>query len=503
MASPARYLVLAGLLASLMYAHADALRGMVAMWDNTPMYSFGYIVPFVALFLLWTERDRLARVAPAPSPLFGLPLLALALAFLVGGHFGGVLVAQQLAFWLALVGSVVFVFGTTLARRAGVALAYLLLMVPFWDGLTERLHLPFQKLSATVGIEMLQAVGVPAHRDGLFIYLPNITLEVARACSGVNYLVAILALGVPLAYLYLPTMGRRLLLIGSAVVIAALSNSLRVALIGVLAYFEVGSPLHGPFHVLHGLFVSGIGYVVLFIGLRVLAPSPGSGASAAQRTPETESPARPAPWQSFSTAHAGGLAAVFLLVGLGPMTWTPRPEPLVQRLEALPARLGDWTVEPALAPATPWWNEADARIHRRYGASGAPGLDVLVWYFEVQRQGKELVSYQVDDLHREATRLDARLGDAEVDVNLVRVTLDGRPRVGVFWYEIDGRLFTGRHEAQLFTLWTSVVKQQNSGAAVMVLVDEAAGRDEALLDHLRDLATKVHGALAPILPERR
>ena len=127
-------------------------------------------------------------------------------------------------------------------------------------------------------MKILQLVGVPAYHEGVTLHLPTITLEVARACSGVNYLIAVLALGLPLGYLYLPSLPRRAILIVSAVIIAAVSNSLRVALIGMLAYWEIGSPLHGPFHVLHGLFVSGIGYVVLFAGLRMLTPRPqGTG----------------------------------------------------------------------------------------------------------------------------------------------------------------------------------------------------------------------------------
>ena len=51
------------------------------------------------------------------------------------------------------------------------------------------------------------------------------TIEVARACSGVNYLVAVLALGLPLAYLYLRSWWRRVVLIVAALLIAALSTA--------------------------------------------------------------------------------------------------------------------------------------------------------------------------------------------------------------------------------------------------------------------------------------
>ena len=117
---------------------------------------------------------------------------------------------------------------------------------------------------------MLQSLGIPVFRQGTVVSLPNVTFEVARACSGVNYLIAVLALGLPLAYLYVDGVVRRVTLITVAILIAALSNGLRVGLIGILSYLEVGSPLHGPFHILQGLFVAGIGYAALFLGLRFI-----------------------------------------------------------------------------------------------------------------------------------------------------------------------------------------------------------------------------------------
>ena len=54
MKSPALVLgaSLALLAIGVAYAHAAALTGMKAMWDGTPMYSFGYIVPFVSAYLV-------------------------------------------------------------------------------------------------------------------------------------------------------------------------------------------------------------------------------------------------------------------------------------------------------------------------------------------------------------------------------------------------------------------------------------------------------------------
>ena len=109
----------------------------------------------------------------------------------------GVQVLDRLAFLVSLTAAVILLFGYAYLRVAWAALAYLLLMIPIWDGLTESLHGPFQLRSAEIGTWLLRNVGVPAHREGTVIALPNLTIEVARACSGVNYLIAVTALGLP------------------------------------------------------------------------------------------------------------------------------------------------------------------------------------------------------------------------------------------------------------------------------------------------------------------
>lgn len=261
----------------------------------------------------------------------GTAAFALAAGLVLIGRLASIQPAEQLSFVIPLVAAVFLVWGWPTVRTIWVALAYLLLIVPFWDGLTERLHAPFQRLSARIGVGLLQAVGIPVFQDGTFPYLPNLTLEVARACSGVNYLVAILALGIPLAYVSLTSNRRRVLLIASAIAVAALSNGLRVALIGRLAYAEIGTPLHGPAHVLHGLFVSGIGYVVLLAGARLLAPRHAEEVASA-----------PAVRRALDVPVRHAFAAACLFAGLwGLLTASrPVPLPLPRPLATRPAVLG-------------------------------------------------------------------------------------------------------------------------------------------------------------------
>jgi EpsI family protein len=501
--APAPALVLGGALLLLAigvaYAHAAALTGMKAMWDGTPMYSFGYIVPFVSAYLVWARREALAHTVAKPAWLWGFATLALALVLLVGGHLGGILIAEQFAVVVSLTAVVLLVWGLDVLRLVWMALAYLLLIVPFWDAFTERLHLPFQQLSANLGVQMLHVVGVPAYREGTFLYLPNITLEVARACSGVNYLIAILALGVPLAYLYLSSNGRRLALVTSAIAVAALSNSLRVAMIGVLAYFEIGAPLHGPFHVLHGLFVSGIGYVVLFAGLRLLARGDRQRPAASPTvTPADRTAADGVAWR------AAALAAVFLLVGVFPMRSVAAPVPAGRPLAALPDRLGEWSVEPMADPAETWWRGADDEVFKRYRSGSGVIVDVAVAYFASQSQGRELTSHYGASLHRGVQ------GEASPFTPSARgggniVQLNGKPgsRAGMFWYELDGEAMTSAYAVKAQTVWNAAFRQRTNGGVVVLLTPPAATpRSDAELAAIRDLAGRVHEALAPILWKR-
>jgi EpsI family protein len=496
MTALALWLVVAAAFAQV---HAEAIRGLLRLWDGSPMYSYGYLVPFVSLFLVWSRREALVRHRPQPSRAGGAALLALWLALLIAGRFSAIVLAEQLALVVAVAAGVVLVWGWGTLRIVWAAVAYLLLMVPLWDGFTEPLHPRFQSLSATIGVWVLELFGIPAHRDGVFITLPTMTLEVARACSGVNYLVAVLALGLPLGYLYLRSPWRRVVLIVSALVIAALSNSLRVAMIGVLVHLDIGAPLHGPGHMLHGLFVSGIGYVALFAGLAILRRGEAVEADVTGAAHIAPGSAR---WRQIGPAVA--LAAVFLATTAFAAWRQPAPVALAATLDRLPVTLGGWTADPYTAPAAlAWWPGADQELRRVY-RHDQRAVDVHVSYFGWQRQSREVVTYRASDLHRAAHVVDASLdAGRQSRVNVAGEHLAGLPTLTLFWYEIDGAVETAPLAVKMRTLWHALARGRTNGAVVCLRTADPgpAGRDAAIAD-LVALAAGVHRGLSSTLPGR-
>jgi EpsI family protein len=487
--------------AAVLAAEWPAITGMVHMWSNSPMYSYGWLVPAISAFVLWSRREALRRAAISPAVIPGLAVLALWAVLLVAGRVGGILLLEQIALVIAVAGLVLLFAGLAVFRASWAAIAYLLLGVPIWDGFTEPLHLRFQLMSAGYGVSMLQAIGIPAYGRGTFVELPTMRIEVARACSGVNYLIAVLALGLPLAYLYLRSWWRRAVLIVAALLIAAAANSLRVAMIGAMVYYDLGAPLHGPAHVLHGLFVSAIGHVALFVGLWLLGSR--------ERHAAAETPAgRPDTFAAHATPRLSpALIAGSALLWL-PVIWMhaamPAPVALVRELDGLPAALGPWHADPFATPPTPgWWPAADQQLNRRY-RDGETMVDLYVGYFEQQRQSHEVMTFLSADLHRAAQQVTVpAAGGGTLAVNVTTSTTGPDPRVTLFWYEIDGAPETQPFAVKLRTLWHAVGRRRSNGAVVSLSRPWRSDVPDA--DQIRalvDLAPRVHAALGRCLPGR-
>jgi EpsI family protein len=481
------------LAAATLLVFREPLLAMVHRWDVSPMYSYGYFVPVVSAYLLWVRSAEFERAGMAPARLAGGAVLLASLAALAVGKVNAIQVLEQLAFISAVAGIILFLFGRRYLWLSAPAVGYLLFMVPMWDVFTEPLHPPFQENSARLGVAMMRAIDVPVFREGTIISLPNLTIEVARECSGVNYLVAVLALALPMAFLRLRGGWRRITLIVSALIVAALANGLRVALIGSLAYWEVGSPLHGPFHVLHGLFVAAVGFVVIFVGLRLLEDDAAPLGSS--RQPVKQEPVSRGTWRP---GDAYGLATVFLtlaFVGVAPQA---REVGLARPLESLPHNLGQWTTNPSglgsadRAPSPiAAWSSADRRLARVYRSPSGGTVSVEVYYYAAQVQGRELVSDASADLHRGTVPIVIEAGDDRFSANSGEWREQGE--TALFWYDTDGDIESRQIGAKIATMWRAILSGRTNGAAVVLRTVTSATASEELQDLAKALQPALRG----------
>ncbi len=476
-----RLAALGALLVAFAVAYGSVVASLVGAWWSNTMYSYGLLIPFISAYLVWVDRAALLSVETRAAPLLGGAVLLGGLGMLVVGSAGAIISLQQLSLLASLAGTIILVWGTRMLKAVRLPIAYLLFMVPVWEVVTDRLHFPFQMVSAKLGVFLLHMVGVPAYRQGVFIELPRVTLEIAEVCSGVNYLLAVLALGIPLAHLSVEGWRRQVLLVVGAVAIAAFSNGLRVAVIGVLAYAGFDGDIHGPFHVLQGLFVSAIGYVALFVGAGMLSGGRIRG-RVAQRAEESSRVGQPGGWASGSLRAmlaAGGLLAV---AGSFAAFWQPAARPLVRDLETFPYRVNEWQGRSIpMDRGLPGSVAGEYVLSRRYASPTGDEVDLYVGYFASQTQGRELAGDRFRTLSRDAGRARLDLGaTAPLEVGTLIRREGAVEKHVVFWYDLNGVALANGYEVKLGTAWSALTRGRTDGAIVVVTTALPAGgaRDE-------------------------
>jgi exosortase len=112
--------------------------------------------------------------------------------------------------------------------------------------------LPLQLVASRLAEALLAVAGVPVFRDGNLLVLPSATLEVEQACSGLRSLVSLGALGVVLAWATERQAGCRIAIAGSALPIAIVANSLRIAATGVAVEMWGPQAASGGWHTFTG-----------------------------------------------------------------------------------------------------------------------------------------------------------------------------------------------------------------------------------------------------------
>jgi len=112
---------------------------------------------------------------------------------------------------------------------------FLLFAIPLPYVLESALTWRLQGLSAAIGSRLIAAFDIPVYLDGNILELSQHRLQVAEACSGLNYLYPLIGLGVVLAT-FAPHKSpwSRAIIVLSAVPIAILMNGLRIGISGIL-----------------------------------------------------------------------------------------------------------------------------------------------------------------------------------------------------------------------------------------------------------------------------
>ena len=84
---------------------------------------------------------------------------------------------------------------------------------------------------------LFMASGVPFVREGFVFHLPNVSVEVAKQCSGIRSGMAIFIVATLAGYLFLKTYWKMIFLVICAVLIAMFKNGIRIITLSLLGNY--------------------------------------------------------------------------------------------------------------------------------------------------------------------------------------------------------------------------------------------------------------------------
>ena len=273
---------------AIVFAYATVMVKLFHDWWNDENYSHGLLIPFIIGYIIWSQRDKFARASVRPSVLWGGAAVVVALFALWAGIAGAELYTQRLSLILILAGIIVYFWGFTLLRLLLVPLGLLFLAMPIPAIIFNKIAFPLQLFASRCAVWSMSLLGIPVLRQGNIIELKPLNsfdtkkLEVVEACSGIRSLMTLVTLAVVFAYFTHtpaddePGSGKRfgwfrsywfwraVILVGSAVPIAILTNAFRVSGTGVLAHYYGTAVADGFFHSFSGWAIYIVAFILLF-----------------------------------------------------------------------------------------------------------------------------------------------------------------------------------------------------------------------------------------------
>ncbi|MEO6320644.1 MAG: exosortase A [Polaromonas sp.] len=485
---PRALVALTLLLASILFLYRDTGMAMVTIWARSDTFTHGFLVPPIALWLIWRQRRAIAVQTPRPLLWAMLPVAGAALVWLLG-DLVAINAVTQLAFVALLVLAVPAVLGWSVTRLILFPLGFLFFAVPIGEFLLPQL----MEWTANFTVRALRLSGVPVYREGLQFVIPSGNWSVVEACSGVRYLIASLTVGTLFAYLNYQSTKRRVLFVLVSILVPVVANWLRAYMIVMLGHFSGNTLAVGVDHLIYGWVFFGIVIMLMFIlGARWAEPEKVA-------SPSTLHP----PAQATVTAATLWLvtACFALLVALPQMALSAINQGVGTGLVSLkaPASLAaDWrAVDDGASAFKPGFQNPSAEINSSY-VSQDRTVGLYLGYYRQQDYSRKLVSSnnvlvasndrqwaQVASANRELVLEGKPVALRTAELRAPGLSEQPGSSRLVVWrvYWINGSLTSSDYLAKVYSAFYQLTGRGDDSAVIVVYTPKGeAGNAEALLE---------------------
>jgi len=492
----------------------DGLSIMGRWWVGDPEYSHCILIPPIAAFLVWQQKNRLERI-PFEGSWWGVSLVLLGGGLLVLGQLATIYTLVQYAYLVTLYGLVLAFTGVRAFRVLAVPLLILAFMIPLPQFFLYNLSVKLQLLSSELGVWFMRLFDISVFVEGNVIDLGGYKLQVAEACDGLRYLFPLMTLGFLMAYFYKGALWKRIFLFLSSIPITLIMNSGRIGTIGFMVeHWGIGMA-EGFLHEFQGwmVFMLSAG---LLLGEMALLNRIGHESGTWRELFGVEFPvatpkgavlrSRPVP-RTFLAA--GAVLAAFVLVALV----LPRPAEIIPSratFAEFPMRLPGWTGQlESLEGIYIDQLKLDDYLLADYVDDSGSHLNFYMAYYNSQRKGEAVHSprsclpgggWQMRDFdQRELPGV--RVGGQALRVNRTVIELAGRRELVYYWFQQRGRIITNEFAVKWYLFWDAVTRHRTDGALVRIIAAVPPGGDVSAADRsITEFAALIAPKLSAYIP---
>ena len=256
----------APLVAGLLLMYVPTIMELSRTVWKSEEQGHGPLILAVSLWLFWQKREEfMAAAQDGGKSVTGWLLLAFGLLLYVLGRSQQIILFEVVSQIPLLAGGGAVLFGWRAVKVVAFPLLFLAFMAPLPAAVIDSMTGPLKRTVSVVAETVLYELGYPIARSGVVLSIGQYQLLVADACSGLNSMFSLSALG--LLYLYLmkhQSRWRNVAIVLSILPIAFVANAIRVMILVLVTYHLGDEAGQGFIHGAAGMVLFVIALVLLF-----------------------------------------------------------------------------------------------------------------------------------------------------------------------------------------------------------------------------------------------
>jgi len=235
-------------LVAFTWSYGPCISDLWSLWNESDEYSSGLLVPFMAAYILWSRRNKLARCPIKPFA-WGLLAFVLVQVFRFVGLFLTYSWPEMLSVVLSIAALILLLFGWQCLKKVSTILLFLCLMLPWPNPVKNYFGMNLQRYATTSAVFCLEVVGYEIVQEGNIIRIgDDVSVAVLEACNGLRMITAFFVISGLVVLLVDRKWWEKLIVLLSSLPIALLCNTIRLVVTAMFFTVLKGEYWEDIFH---------------------------------------------------------------------------------------------------------------------------------------------------------------------------------------------------------------------------------------------------------------